>query len=58
MGISNFEIERIFNKVDIRGLSKHFVGAFPSDKMNRFFLSKKNDEKKKISIFDCKYRQI
>ena len=41
MGISNFEIERIFNIVDIRDLNENFVGAFRSDKMNRFFLSKK-----------------
>ena len=55
MGISNFEIERIFNEADIRDLSENFVGVFPSDKINRFFDLKKNDERKKISIFDCKY---
>ena len=37
MGINNFEIERISNKVDIRDLNENFVGVFPSDKMNRFF---------------------
>ena len=51
MGISNFEIERLFNEADIRDLSENFVGVFPSDKMNRFFLLKKNDEREKISIF-------
>ena len=56
MGISNFEIERIFNEADIRDLSENFVGVIPSDKMNRFFDFKKNDEKEMISIFDCKCR--
>ena len=37
MGISNSEIERIFNKADIKDLSENFVAVFPSDKMNRFF---------------------
>ena len=41
MGISNFEIERIFNAADIRDLSENFVGVFPSDRMNRFFDLKK-----------------
>ena len=41
MGISNFEIERIFNEVDIRDSNENFVGVFPSDKMNRFFDLKK-----------------
>ena len=37
MGISNFEIERIFSMVDSDDLNTNFVGVFPSDKMNRFF---------------------
>ena len=56
MGISNFEIERIFNEADNRDLSKNFAGVFPSDKMNRFFDLKKNNGREKISIFNCKYR--
>ena len=36
-GISNFEIEETFNRANNQDLLKHFVGVFPSDKMNRFF---------------------
>ena len=36
-GISNFDIEEIFNKGDNQDLLKNFVGVFSSDKMNKFF---------------------
>ena len=38
MGVSNFEIERIFKNADNNDLDENFIGVFPSDKMNRFFL--------------------
>ena len=37
MGISNFEVERIFNIVDNDDLNENFVGVFPSDLMNKYF---------------------
>ena len=40
-GISNFDIEEIFNKGDNQDLLKNLVGVFPSDKMNKFFHFKK-----------------
>ena len=40
-GISNFDIEEIFNRGDNQDLLKSFLGVFPSDKMNRFFDFKK-----------------
>ena len=46
-GISNFNIEEIFNREDNQDLLKNFVGVFPSDKMNRFFDFKKMMKGKK-----------
>ena len=46
-GISNFDIEEIFNRADNQNLLKNFVGVFPSDKMNRFFDFKKMMKRKK-----------
>ena len=37
MGISNFEIERVFKMIDSNDLDDNFVGFFPSNKMNKFF---------------------
>ena len=34
-GLSNFDIEEIFNKTSNSDLLQHFVGVFPSDKMNK-----------------------
>ena len=36
MGRSNFEIERVFKMIDNNDLDDSFVGAFPSNKMNKF----------------------
>ena len=36
MGISNFEIERVFKEIDNSDFNDNFVGVFPSDKMNKF----------------------
>ena len=33
-GLSNFEIEEIFNKANNSDLLTHFLGVFPSNKMN------------------------
>ena len=40
-GISNFDIEEIFNKASNSDLLRNFVSVFPSDKMNKFFDFKK-----------------
>ena len=37
MGISNFEIERVFKMIDNNDLDDDFVGVFQSNKMNKFF---------------------
>ena len=41
-GISNVEIERIFNEIDNADLNDNFLCMFPSDKINKF-VSFKND---------------
>ena len=46
-GISNFDIEEIFNRADNQDILKNFVGVFPSDKMNKFFDFKKMMKAKK-----------
>ena len=35
-GISNFQIEEAFKKIDDQDLLKNFVGVFPSNYMNKF----------------------
>ena len=35
-GISNFQMEEAFKKIDDEDLLQNFVGVFPSNKMNRF----------------------
>ena len=35
-GLSNFDIEEIFDKTNNSDLLQNFVGVFPSDKMNVF----------------------
>ena len=37
MGISNFEIERVFKMIDNNDSDDNFMGVFPSNKMNKFF---------------------
>ena len=46
-GLSNFDIEEIFNKANNSDLLQNFVGVFPSDKMNKFLDFKKMMKGKK-----------
>ena len=41
-GLSNFDIEQVFNKANNSDLSQNFVGVSPSDKMIIFFFYKNN----------------
>ena len=36
MGISNFEIERVFKNFNNVDLDDNFLGIYPSDKINKF----------------------
>ena len=47
-GISNFDIEEIFNKANIIDLLQSFAGILPSDKMNKFLDFKKMMKEKDI----------
>ena len=46
-GLSNFDIEEIFNKANNSDLLQNFVGVFPSNKMNKFLDLKKMMKGKK-----------
>ena len=46
-GLSNFDIEEIFNKANNGDLLQTFVGVFPSDKMNKLLDFKKMMKGKK-----------
>ena len=46
-GLSNFDLEEIFNRADNSGLLQNFVGVFPSNKMNKFLDFKKMMKGKK-----------
>ena len=40
-GLSDFDIEEIFNKANNSDLLQNYVGVFPSDKMNKFLMKGK-----------------
>ena len=46
-GLSNFDIEEIFNKADNSELLQNFIDVFPSDKINKFLDFKKMIKSKK-----------
>ena len=46
-GLSNFEMKEVFNRGQNEDLLKHFVGVFPSDKMNKYFDFEKMMKSKK-----------
>ena len=46
-GLSNFDIEQIFNKTNNSDMLQNFVGVFPCDKMNKFLDFKKMMKGKK-----------
>lgn len=39
--ISNFETEKLFKEINNGHLNKNFLGAFPSDKINKFAIFEK-----------------
>ena len=39
--IFNFEIEKIFKEISNKGINENFLGAFPSDKINKFIMFEK-----------------
>ena len=41
--ISNFEIEKVFKEINNDDINEHFLGVFPSDKINKFIMFGKND---------------
>ena len=43
VGISNVEIEKIFNYVNNGDLNENSIGVFSSNKINKFVLFEKND---------------
>ena len=46
-GLTNFDIEEIFNKANNSDLLQNFLGVFPSGKMNKFLDFKKTMKGKK-----------
>ena len=40
-GISNFEIEKIFKKINNEDINENFLSVFPSHKMNKFSMFEK-----------------
>ena len=53
-GLSNFDIEEIFNKANNNDLLQNFVDVFPSDKMNKFLGFKKMMKGKKYPFLIAK----
>ena len=50
MGMSNFEIERVFKNIDNVDLEKVFLGVFLSNKMNKLFEISKMMKEKNILL--------
>ena len=40
-GVSNFEIEKLFKEINNENINKNFLGAFPSNKINKFIMFEK-----------------
>ena len=40
-GTSNFETEKVFKEINNEHINKNFLGAFPSDKINKFIMFEK-----------------
>ena len=56
-GISNFQIEQAFKKIDDEDLLNNFVGVFPFNLHEQIHQSCRYDQRcQKISIHNCKYR--
>ena len=53
-GLSNFDIEEIFNKANNSNLPQNFVGVFLSDKMNKLLDFKKMIKGKKYQFLIAK----
>ena len=50
MGMSNFEIERVFKNIDNVDLEKVFLGVFLSNKMSKLFEISKMMKEKNILL--------
>ena len=46
-GTSNFETEKVFKEINNEHINKNFLGAFPSDKINKFIMFEKMRRGKK-----------
>ena len=59
-GISNFQIEEAFKNIRDKDINDNFVGAFPSNCMNKFIDHKSDDfwKKGKVPISYSKHRQL
>ena len=56
-GISDVQIEEAFRNIDGSDINNNFVGAFPSNHMNKFSNHKLMiSEKREISVYHSKYR--
>ena len=55
-GISNFEIEKILKEINNEDINGNFLGVFPTDKINKFIMFRKNDARKKIPVHNLKYK--
>ena len=46
-GTSNFDTEKVFKEINYEHINKNFLGAFPSDKINKFIMFEKMRRGKK-----------
>ena len=56
-GISNVQIEEAFKNIDNSDINNNFVGAFPSNHMNKFIDHKLiiPEKKEETSVYQRKY---
>ena len=54
-GISNKDVNRIFNNLNNEDINVNFIGVFPSDQINKFVGFDKMMNGKKASFFAFEY---
>ena len=56
-GIPNIEIEKLFKEINNDDLNEKFLGAYPSDKINKSIMFEKMMPGEKVSFLGFKHRQ-
>ena len=51
------KLKKLFKEINNEDINEHFIGVFPSYKINKFIMFEKMMPGKKISVHNLEYRQ-